>query len=175
MWTTALRPSLLLHLGVGYVNTVVSKTAFPEVAHFNQQTQLGLTGAITTGFPQITGLGNFSASGAPIGGMTSNIGANYNQVPSTGEFTSSAALSWVKGSHSLKFGGSAQTRMEGFNQCQGGWGVYGFSAAQTGQPFGAGGVDSGDNERKPRPRLCQFPSRSAELSEPDSLNERELA
>ena len=136
----ALRPSVLLHLGVGYVNTVVSKTAFSEVANFDQQTQLGLKGAITTGFPQITGLGNFSASGAPVGGMTANIGANYNQVPTTGEFTSSAALTWVKGSHSLKFGVSGQTRMEGFNQCQGGWGVYGFSAAQTGQPFGAGGV-----------------------------------
>ncbi len=30
--------------------------------------------------------------------------------------------------------------MEAFNECQGGWGAYGFSAAQTGQPFGAGGV-----------------------------------
>jgi hypothetical protein len=135
-----LRPSMLLHLGVGYVNTLVSKLAFPDVANFNQQTQLGLTGAITTGFPQITGIGNLSASGAPIGGMTSNIGANYNQVPATGEFTSSAALSLVRAAHSFKFGVSGQTRMEGFNQCQGGWGVYGFSAAQTGQPLGAGGV-----------------------------------
>ena len=32
------------------------------------------------------------------------------------------------------------TRKEAFNQCQGGWGVYTFSSAQTGQPFGAGGV-----------------------------------
>jgi hypothetical protein len=135
-----LRPSMLLHLGVGYVNTQVSKLEFPEVASFNQQTQLGLTGAITTGFPQISGAGNFSASGAPIGGMTPNFGANFNQYVNTGEFSSSAALTWVKGSHSYKFGASGQTRMEGFNQCQGGWGVYGFSAAQTGQPFGAGGV-----------------------------------
>ena len=135
-----LRPSLLLHLGVGYVYTVVTKYAFPEVASFNQQSELGLTGAITTGFPQMSGLGNFSASGAPIGGMTSNFGANYNQSPSTGEFTSTAALTWVKGSHSFKFGVSGQTRMEGFNECQGGWGSYTFSAAQTGQPFGAGGV-----------------------------------
>ena len=135
-----LRPSMLLHLGVGYVNTQVSKLSFPDVASFNQQTQLGLTGAIYPGFPQISGLGNFSASGGPIGGMTSNIGSNFNQYVNTGEFTSSAALTWVKGSHSYKFGGSGYTRMEGFNQCQGGWGTFGFSAAQTGQPFGAGGV-----------------------------------
>ncbi len=135
-----LRPSVLLHLGVGYVNTQVSKLSFPDVAGFNQQTSLGLAGAITSGFPQLTGLGNFSASGAPIGGMTANLGSNYNQYVNTGEFTSSAALTWIKGSHSFKFGGSGHTRMEGFNQCQGGWGSYAYSAAQTGQPFGAGGV-----------------------------------
>ncbi len=135
-----LRPSLLLHLGVGYVYTVVTKFAFPAVANFNEQSQLGLTGAIASGFPQISGLGDFSSSGAPIGGMTAGFGANYNQTPATGEFTSSAALTWFKGSHSFKYGVSGQTRMEAFNECQGGWGVFGFSAAQTGQPFGAGGV-----------------------------------
>ena len=134
-----LRPSMLLHLGVGYVNTQVSKLSFPDVANFNQS-QLGLTGAIYPGFPQISGTGNFSSSGAPVGGMNLNFGSNFNQYVNTGEFSSSAALTWVKGKHSYKFGASVQTRMEGFNQCQGGWGVYGFSAAQTGQPFGAGGV-----------------------------------
>jgi hypothetical protein len=135
-----IRPSMLLHLGVGYVNSIVTKFEFPELQKFDQTTQLGLTGAIVNGFPQISGLGNFSASGAPIGGMTPNLGSTYHQEPDTSEFTSSAALSWVKQSHSFKFGGSMHTRMEAFNQCQGGWGVYAFSAAQTGQPFGAGGV-----------------------------------
>ncbi|MEP6715745.1 MAG: TonB-dependent receptor, partial [Terriglobia bacterium] len=134
-----LRPSMLLHLGVGYVNTQVSKVSFPDVAGFDQ-TQLGLTGTIYPGFPQITGTGNSSPSGAPLGGMALNVGSNYNQFVNTGEFSSSAALSWIKGSHSYKFGVSGQTRMEGFNQCQGGWGVFGFSGAQTSQPLGAGGV-----------------------------------
>jgi len=92
-----IRPSLLLHAGVGYVNTQVTKFQFPEVGSFDQQTQLGLTGAITTGFPQIGGLGNFSASGAPIGGMSLNAGATYHQSVNTGEPTVSAALTWVKG------------------------------------------------------------------------------
>ncbi|MBV9397174.1 MAG: TonB-dependent receptor [Bryobacterales bacterium] len=135
-----IRPSILLHLGAGYVNTQVSKLSFPDVASFDQTSKLGLTGAIYPGFPQMSGLGNFSASGAPIGGMPLNFGSNFNQYVNTGEFTSSAALSWVKGSHSYKFGTSGYTRMEGFNQCQGGWGSYVFSAAQTGQPFSAGGV-----------------------------------
>jgi hypothetical protein len=135
-----LRPSMLLHLGAGYVNTQVSKLSFPDVANFDQQSKLGLSGAIYPGFPQISGAGNLSASGAPIGGMVQNFGSNFNQYVNTGEFSSSAALSWIKGSHSYKFGSSAYTRMEGFNQCQGGWGNYAFSAAQTGQPFGAGGV-----------------------------------
>ena len=134
-----LRPSLLLHLGVGYVNTQVQKLSFPEVAGFDPS-QIGLTGTIYPGFPQITGAGDTSASGAPIGGMTSNFGSNYNQFVNTGEFSSSATLAWIRGSHSYKFGASEQTRMEGFNQCQGGWGVFGFSSAQTGQPLGAGGT-----------------------------------
>lgn len=134
-----LRPSLLLHLGVGYVNTQVSKLSFPDVAAFDQS-QIGLRGAIYPGFPQISGTGNFSPSGAPLGGMTANFGSNYNQYVNTGEFSSSAALTWVEGKHSYKVGVSGQTRMEGFNQCQGGWGSYTFSAAQTGQPFGAGGA-----------------------------------
>ena len=136
----SLRPSMLLHFGVGYVNTIVTKFEFPDLQKFDQKGQLGLTGAITNGFPQTSGLGNFSASGAPIGGMTPNFGSTYHQEPDTGEFTSSASLSWVKQSHTFKFGGSMHTRMEAFNQCQGGWGVYVFSGAQTGQPFGAGGV-----------------------------------
>jgi hypothetical protein len=132
--------STLLHLGVGYVNAQVTKFQFPEVDNFDQVSQLGLSGGITKGFPQISGLGDSSASGAPIGGMNKGIGATYHQAVNTGEFTSSVSLSWVKGSHTYKFGGSMHTRMEGFTQCQGGWGVYAFSAAQTGQPFGAGGV-----------------------------------
>jgi outer membrane receptor protein involved in Fe transport len=72
--------------------------------------------------------------------MALGIGAMYNQDVNTGEFTSSASLSWVNGSHSYKFGGSMHTRMEGFNKCEGAMGVYSFSAAQTGQPFGAGGT-----------------------------------
>ena len=135
-----LRPSMLLHWGVGYVNTQVTKFEFPELTTFDQQSQLGLTGAITKGFPQISGLGNSSASGAQIGGMALNVGSTYHQAVNTGEFSSSAALSWIKGSHSYKFGGAVQTRMEGFNQCQGGWGTYTFSAAQTGQPYGVGGA-----------------------------------
>ena len=135
-----IRPTLLLHLGVGYVNTQVTKDPFPEVLNFNQQTQLGLTGAVAEGFPFIGATGNTSASGAPIGGMSQSYGAEYQQAPNTAEFSSSAAVTWVHGSHSFKFGGSMQTRMEGFNECQGGWGSYSFSAAQTGQPYGAGGV-----------------------------------
>ncbi|MBV8728864.1 MAG: TonB-dependent receptor, partial [Acidobacteriia bacterium] len=135
-----IRPTVLLHWGAGYVNTQVTKYPFPEVAAFNQVSQLGLAGAVASGFPFLSGLGNFSASGGFIGGMAQSIGAEYDQAPNTGEFSSSAALTWVKGSHTFKFGGSMQTRMEGFNACQGGWGNYTFSAAQTGQPFGAGGV-----------------------------------
>ena len=136
----SLRPTLLLHFGVGYVNATVTKFPFPDVLAFNQETQLGLKGALAPGFPFVSGIGDTSATGGPIGGMSQSIGAEYDQIPKTGEFSSSAALTWVTGSHTFKFGGSMQTRAEGFGACQGGWGTYAFAGAQTGQPFGAGGV-----------------------------------
>jgi hypothetical protein len=168
-----LRPSMLLHFGVGYVNTIVTKFEFPDLQTFDQKTQLGLTGAITNGFPQMSGLGNFSASGAPIGGMTPNFGSTYHQEPDTDEFTSSVSLSWVKGPHTYKFGGSMHTRMEAFNQCQGGWGVYAFSAAQTGQPFGAGGVTLATTNGSPGLGFASFllgMPNSATLSPCTSVN-----
>src|SRR5262249_37380762 len=128
---------------------------------------------ITTGFPNITGAGNFSASNAPIGGITPNFGAQFNQDVNTGEFTSTAALSWIKGSHSYKFGGSLATRMEGFEQCQGGWGTFNFAAAQTGQPFGAGGVTLATTNGNPglgfASFLLGFPN-SASLAPCTSVN-----
>jgi len=151
-----IRPDLLMHLGVGYVNTQVHKHAFPEVLDFNEQSQLGLTGAISSGFPQVSGLGNFSPSGAPLGGMNNLFGTEYDQDVNTGEFTSSAAVTWVKGSHSFKFGGSGQTRMEGFNSCPGGFGIFAFSAAQTGQPFGAGGVSLSPTNGSPGLGFASF-------------------
>jgi hypothetical protein len=136
----SLRPTVLLHLGVGYVGATVTKFPFPDVLDFDQVSKLGLTGAVAPGFPYVSGIGNTSATGGPLGGMSQAFGAQYDQIPITGEFSSSAALTWVKRSHTYKFGGSMQTRMEAFGACQGGWGSYGFAAAQTGQPFGAGGA-----------------------------------
>ena len=46
-----LRPSLLLHVGMGYVNTQVSKLSFPQVASFDQPGQLGLNGAVYPRLP----------------------------------------------------------------------------------------------------------------------------
>ena len=135
-----LRPTLLLNMGVGYVKTLVTKYPYPNVGNFDQASTLGLKGAVAPGFPYISTISNLSAAGAPIGGMARNFGAQYAQAPDTGNFTAKIALSWVKGSHSYKFGGNMHTRMEAFNACQGGWGVYTFNQAQTGQPFGAGGA-----------------------------------
>jgi outer membrane receptor protein involved in Fe transport len=136
----SLRPTVLLHLGAGYVSAKVTKFPFPDVLNFDQVKQLGLTGAVAPGFPFVSGIGSTSATGGPIGGMSQSFGAQYDQIPNTGEFSSSAALTWVTGSHTYKFGGSMQTRMEAFGACQGGWGSYAFSGAQAGQPFGAGGA-----------------------------------
>ena len=142
---------------------------------FDQKGQLGLTGAITNGFPQMSGLGNFSASGAPIGGMTSNFGSTYHQEPDTGEFTSSASLSWVKGSHTFKFGGSMHTRMEGVQPVPGRLGSLCLFRRSDRSTVRAGRRDAGDHQWIARPRLRQLPSRFAEFGDAVAMHQRELA
>ena len=94
----------------------------------------------------------------------------------TGEFTSSAALTWVKGSHSYKFGGSLQTRMEGFEQCQGGWGVYWILRRPNRSTLWRRAARRWRTTNgSPGLGLRQLPSRFAELGEPGALHQRELA
>src|ERR1700719_2527996 len=46
--------------------------------------------------------------------------------------------------------------MEGFFACQGGIGAYAFSGAQTGQPFGAGGVTLATTNGSPGLNFASF-------------------
>jgi len=129
-----LRPTLLLHLGVGYLYTYVPSDA----PHFDQTT-LGLKGyPNSTYFPNFTGLsdffngglnlssGPFSGGVAGPGGFLQNI---WDQKP-----TANANLTWVKNNHTYKFG--AEMQIEGFpdkgnNRANG---QFGFAASSTGNP-----------------------------------------
>ena len=91
-------PTILLHLGAGFMYQTDPDIATPGVLNFNAATSLGLTGGVANGFPNITGLSS------SYGGLSNTIGltnANwYYFIKPTGI----ASLSYVHGSHSYKLG-----------------------------------------------------------------------
>ncbi|MBZ5576881.1 MAG: TonB-dependent receptor [Acidobacteriia bacterium] len=129
-----LRPTLLLHLGVGYIHTYIPSGA----ANYNENS-LGLTGyPVSNYFPNVTGLSDFFTGGVslaagPFGGGT--IGpAGFLQDVWDEKPTANANLTWVKGNHTYKFGG--EMMIEGFpdkgvNRANGNFGI---SPTETGNP-----------------------------------------
>ena len=130
----SLKPTILLHFGAGYRSNyflVPSVTRTGEITNYDALGQLGLKGGLEyKWFPTITGL--LSTSGA--GGMVI-VGseAATNNITQSPSFNTS--MSWVKDSHTYKFGGEFRT--EGYPPIVDGntLGVYNFAANETGQPF----------------------------------------
>jgi len=108
----SLKPTLLLHLGIGLLYTFIPSGA-PEF----DQTTLGLKGYYDTKhFPNFAGLSDFFSGGvnlssSPFGGGVVGPGGFlqdlWDQKP-----TANASLTWVKNNHNYKFGG--EMIIEGF-------------------------------------------------------------
>ncbi len=122
-----LTPTLLLHLGVGYMDNFNDSPV--ATTNFNPTTQLGLQGPFTpASFPSISGLA--AAQGGvgilgPLGGVE-----NIEQ-----KGTAVANLAWVRSNHTYKAG--AELINDGFpvKLDQGTDGVFAFSGAETGLPY----------------------------------------
>ena len=129
-----LRPTLLLHLGIGYLYTYI-----PSGAPTYDENSLGLTGyPVSNYFPNLTGLSDFFTGGVNLAGGIfggGNIGpAGFLQNLWDEKPTANANLTWIKGNHSYKFGG--ELMIEGFpdkgvNRANGNFGI---SATETGNP-----------------------------------------
>ena len=135
-----LSPRVLLHLGAGYRSNyflVPSVTRTGKIVNYNAEKELGLKGGIENKFfPTMSGfLANNGTGG--MKGIGSEAGTN--QITQSPSFN--AYLSWVKNNHSYKFG--SEFRTEGYPPIVDGNtdGVYGFSAAETGQPFQSAAVN----------------------------------
>jgi hypothetical protein len=118
-------PTLLVHVGGGVVHYVHTDSAPSSVLNYDAVKNLGLTGAAVTpsGFPAITGL-----SAATNGGMASSVGPTnagtyYNDKP-----TVVGSVTWIRGNHSYRAG--AEWAKDIWTSV-----TYGFSAAQTAQPY----------------------------------------
>jgi outer membrane receptor protein involved in Fe transport len=151
-WTTrvnydhSLRPTLLLHVGIGYLHQFE-----PTIPRPFDEKSLGLQGYFDeTLFPSIFNLGSPTTS--PTGGWgcvsaaipcgASALFANVNGVG--GPFktrlyeeksTANASLTWVRGNHIFKYGG--ETTIEGYPNISS-WranGFFVFSNAETSDPW----------------------------------------
>ncbi|MEP6961488.1 MAG: TonB-dependent receptor, partial [Acidobacteriota bacterium] len=139
-----LSPTMILHLGAGVVREHVPDHAAPGVQDFDSVAVLGLTGAVSLGFPRITGLSQGSFGGVGIGIGQTNANDYYAVKP-----TAVSSVTWVRNNHTYKLGGEwkidAFINRNGFQS----YGAYAFSNQQTtlpstqGQSLGGGIVGHG--------------------------------
>lgn len=121
-----LKPTLLLHLGVGY-QSVNANTNAPTL-DYDPLKGLGLKGGtIVRQFPQFTGLT------ASQGGMH-NMGPGGQTTTIESKPTASTSLTWVTNNHTYKTG--AEFRVEGYptQSYTNANGSFAFNAQQTGLP-----------------------------------------
>jgi hypothetical protein len=92
----SLRPTLLFHVGIGYF-----ETSEPHVAPPFSQASIGLKGYYANDImPDISGI--VGAQGGYFGGA---IGSTFSATAYEEKPTANTNLTWVRGNHTLKFGG----------------------------------------------------------------------
>ncbi len=126
----SISPTLLLHLGTGFDTDYLGR---PSVTpDFDACGQLGLCSQAfqrPATFPLLTGLSDTIAGGTSIAGPPGRADNAYTIVNSI------ASLTWVRGNHTFKFGGSAEFQGSYTVSVNNLSGTYGFSAAQTAMPY----------------------------------------
>ncbi len=135
-----LTPTLLLHVGLGYVNQH-GPTSFTAATDGFNPASIGLTGTFDTGrFPNISGLlsavgtggmqsmGPFVSDGAP-GCITCGAGL-FSFRP-----TGNTSLTWIKGNHTYKAGTEIIVNNFMNKQDYPGEGAFVFSNGETSEPY----------------------------------------
>jgi outer membrane receptor protein involved in Fe transport len=121
-------PTILLHLGVGFNRDDLGR---PSVTpQYNVCPSVGLCSQAFTGlttFPDVTGLLN------TLGGGATYLGPPARADDLFSAFNNIASLTWVKGNHTYKFGGSLN--LQGFYVTGRPQESFAFSAAETAEPY----------------------------------------
>ena len=136
-----LKPTLLLHVGLGYVRYNNPDTVPPESSAFDSTT-LGIPNAPGLGFPRF---GGGSLGGNVYGGMALAMGPGNRGLYVTNKPTFTAQLTWIRGNHSYKVGG--EFKHDDFTNISyaGLSPVFNFNIAETSQPLYGQGLPNGTN------------------------------
>ncbi len=128
-------PTLLLHVGIGYWQTVE-----PHVPPPFDQSTIGLKGYYANQImPDLGGIysGQQGGYGGPVGpfGPAGAIGATFSATAYEEKPTANTSLTWIRGNHTYKAGGDYT--QEGY-PVPSQWranGNFTFNAAETGDPY----------------------------------------
>ncbi len=134
-----LRPTLLLHVGAGFIRYVNPDTVPPDSSAFDS-TAIGIPNPPGLGFPR------FSAGtlgGNVYGGLAIAMGPGSRALYVTNKPTATAQLTWIHGNHSYKAGG--EFKHDDFTNISyiGLSPAFNFSTAETAQPLYGQGLPSG--------------------------------
>lgn len=124
-----LKPTLLLHLGAGFIRYRNPDTV-PPISYDFDLTKLGITGAPGKGFPRLGPVGDSVLGGMALPFGTGNVTLFLDQ-----KATGVANLSWIHGNHTSKFGGDWKLETTSpliYNNLTP---TYNYGGAQTAQPL----------------------------------------
>ena len=134
---TTLTPTLLLHIGAGYLHTSNPQTA----PAFDQKTLFPQGVPFTVGnyFPYMAGMSSNLGGGwnGGTGYPGTNTGVAFTLTPVANDYkpTFNTNLTWVKGNHTFKLGATALFEgIQSVNDSRAD-GQFGFSAVQTSDPW----------------------------------------
>lgn len=125
-----LTPTLLLHLGAGFIRYRNPDTVPPISYEFDLAGKLGINGAPGTGFPRINAVGD-----SVYGGMALAFGTGNRTLLFDQKATGVANMSWIHGNHTVKFGGDWKLETTAPTNNNNLTPTFNFSAAQTAQPL----------------------------------------
>jgi hypothetical protein len=144
----ALRPTLLIHMGAGYIMYRNPDVALSGVLAYDAPGQLGLIGGIPTDFTHTgnaTGFPRLGAIATGGYGMSLPVGPSNADSYAVDKPTAVVNTTYVRGNHSYKVG--ADWRIDAFRNrsVNGAFGNWGFNNNETGLPYLQAGSLAGGN------------------------------
>ena len=122
-----LTPTLLMHIGVGFLDT--SQTNLPP--GYDQTQLFGTQTFYVNQFPNLGGIFDGSK-----GGFSPAVGVGFGAaIQKDLKTTANMSFTWVRGNHTFKFGGEAIFEGLPIQNTTRANGQFGFSQAETSSPF----------------------------------------